>query len=612
AYRYSMNECVNSDTTSDSDFDEQDLLIAEEDDDSIAPDEDVADEDEINDLVKESQMSLTDLLASYGVSAPVPTNPFSESSGSSVTTSVARSGRLRARRQAVRRLLSPEEIGGTASNTGVQSKRNRLSVPSPATYLPHSEAPQSNSSAPSSPRKRNLSHSDDCTRSGELLSVINEKSPPSLEAAAHLPSLEFNSRAPSMPPCEFSTSPNSRPRRRTASLCVTTDKNPVDKSDPTPEPPTPRNPPVVQLSTVCPPELGQQGIISSDASSAASPLLSNHVAGTLKDEGGENKDSDHDDGFPSRFWQRAIGAGESPPSYNSDEDEDYAPSLDSGLDWRGEIRVGDEYQAHVPSSILSNPPTNISDWWDTKRIENDSCRLWQPGKLLEEEVVHFERLFAQTVMFPLPNERTMDDEEALFLLMRCNYDLDEALQRLRFRTVSPTEIPGYMEAWSEADSTAFEKGFALYNKDFRQIRETRLRHKTVGELVHYYYLWKKTVRHDRFARTYRRDKRKSPHPSITDFMDYLVLEQEAVAESYPYNTNSSVRTGAASPCSNHKLTSRNPPGTYSELTQSVAFTQPEVNLRINHVVSEGRPKAVFESSNKSVNIPSKRELQFYS
>ncbi|KAF7233075.1 hypothetical protein EG68_09578, partial [Paragonimus skrjabini miyazakii] len=272
-----------------------------------------------------------------------------------------------------------------------------------------------------------------------------------------------------------------------------------------------------------------------------------------------------------------------------------------------EIRVGDEYQAHVPPSVLSNSSANISDWWDTKRIENDSCRLWQPGKLLEEEVVHFERLFAQTVMFPLPNERTVDDEEALFLLMRCNYDPDEALQRLRFRTVSPTEIPGYMEAWSEADSTAFEKGFALYNKDFRQIRETRLRHKTVGELVHYYYLWKKTVRHDRFARTYRRDKRKSPHPSITDFMDYLVLEQEAVAESYPYNTNNSICTGATSPCSNYKLTSRNALGTHSDLTESVGSTQPEINLRTNHVVIEGRSKAVFESSNKPVNIQSKSE-----
>ncbi|VDP93555.1 unnamed protein product [Echinostoma caproni] len=58
--------------------------------------------------------------------------------------------------------------------------------------------------------------------------------------------------------------------------------------------------------------------------------------------------------------------------------------------------------------------------------------------------------------------------------MRCNYDADEALQRLRFRTVSPGEIPGYMETWSEADATAFEKGFALYNKDFKQIRDTRV------------------------------------------------------------------------------------------------------------------------------------------
>ncbi|KAF7233076.1 hypothetical protein EG68_09579 [Paragonimus skrjabini miyazakii] len=162
--------------------------------------------------------------------------------------------------------------------------------------------------------------------------------------------------------------------------------------------------------------------------------MSNHAAETLKDEGGESKDSDHDDGFPSRFWQRAIGAGESPPSYNFDENEDDAPSLESRLDWKGEIRVGEEYQ---------------------------------PGKLLKE-VVHFERLFALTVMSPLPNERTVDEEEALFLLMCCNYDPDEAHQRLRFRTVSPAEIPGYMEA----DSTAFEKGFAPYNKDLSDSRNS--------------------------------------------------------------------------------------------------------------------------------------------
>ncbi|KAF5395618.1 hypothetical protein PHET_11817 [Paragonimus heterotremus] len=337
-----MNECVNSDITSDSDFDEQDLPVAEEDDDSIAPDEDVADEDEINDLVKESQMSLTDLLASYGVSAPEPTNPFPQSSESSVFTSVARSSRLRARRQAVRRLLSTDEIIGTPSNTGVQSKHGQLSVPSPAAFPSPSEAPHSNNSAPASPRRRNLSRSNDCTKSGELLSVISEKSPPSSEAAVHPSSLEANNPASPLPLGEFHTSPSSRQRRRTTSLCLTTEKNPVGKSDPTSGAPAPRNPPVVQLSTECPSELGQQVIISSDASPATSPtspLLSNHAVETLKEEGGESKDSDHDDGFPSRFWQRAIGAGESPPSYNSDEDEDYAPSLESGLDWRGVRRA---------------------------------------------------------------------------------------------------------------------------------------------------------------------------------------------------------------------------------------------------------------------------------
>ncbi|KAA0187915.1 Mesoderm induction early response protein 1, partial [Fasciolopsis buskii] len=251
----------------------------------------------------------------------------------------------------------------------------------------------------------------------------------------------------------------------------------------------------------------------------------------------ESRDSVRDDSYSSRFWQKAIGEGESPPSYNSDEDEDYAPSVESGHDWRGEIHVGDEYQASVPP--FNSNPTEMTDWWDTRRFEVESSLLWQPSKLSEIDVIHFERLFAQSVMFPLPSDRTIDDEEALFMLMRCNFDSDEALQRLRFRTVSPAEIPGYMETWSEADATAFEKGFALYNKDFKQIRDTRLRHKTVADLVHYYYLWKKSARHDEFARAYRRDKRKSPHPSMTDFMDCLVLEQEAVAEAYMTHLNDS-------------------------------------------------------------------------
>ncbi|VEL39562.1 unnamed protein product [Protopolystoma xenopodis] len=45
--------------------------------------------------------------------------------------------------------------------------------------------------------------------------------------------------------------------------------------------------------------------------------------------------------------------GESPP-YNSDEDEDYDPGVDGGNDWKGEVRVGDEYQAYVPPTTLTD------------------------------------------------------------------------------------------------------------------------------------------------------------------------------------------------------------------------------------------------------------------
>ncbi|CAH8628945.1 unnamed protein product [Dicrocoelium dendriticum] len=158
-----------------------------------------------------------------------------------------------------------------------------------------------------------------------------------------------------------------------------------------------------------------------------------------EDDGEESHDSGHDETYSTRFWKRAIVGGESPASYNSDDDEEYAPSVDSGQDWRGEIRIGEEYQALVPPYASSHSRDESLLSWDTRRIESECSQLWQPGKLSEAEVVRFERLFAQAVAFPRPNDKTVDDEEALFLLMRCDYDPDEALQRLRFRTVLPSE-----------------------------------------------------------------------------------------------------------------------------------------------------------------------------
>ncbi len=44
----------------------------------------------------------------------------------------------------------------------------------------------------------------------------------------------------------------------------------------------------------------------------------------------------------------------------------------------------------------------------------------------------------------------------------------------------------------------------------------------MGELVQFYYLWKKTERHDVFANSFRIEKKKyTLHPGTTDYMERL-------------------------------------------------------------------------------------------
>ena len=58
--------------------------------------------------------------------------------------------------------------------------------------------------------------------------------------------------------------------------------------------------------------------------------------------------------------------------------------------------------------------------------------------------------------------------------------------------VPPAET---MTLWSEEECRAFELGLRLYGKDFHMIQQQKVRTRSVGELVQFYYLWKKTERH---------------------------------------------------------------------------------------------------------------------
>ena len=111
--------------------------------------------------------------------------------------------------------------------------------------------------------------------------------------------------------------------------------------------------------------------------------------------------------------------------------------------------------------------------------------------------------------------------------------------------VPPAET---MTLWSEEECRAFELGLRLYGKDFHMIQQQKVRTRSVGELVQFYYLWKKTERHgnvkiifsawmrlntlksdltDVFATATRLEKKKyTLHPGTTDYMDRFIEEQD--------------------------------------------------------------------------------------
>ncbi|VDM32185.1 unnamed protein product [Hydatigera taeniaeformis] len=219
------------------------------------------------------------------------------------------------------------------------------------------------------------------------------------------------------------------------------------------------------------------------------------------------------------LWCQALAAGDSPPAYNSEEDEDYLPNVEGEGDWRGEMHVGEEYQASVP---LTPPPANSRT---DSHLGLEARMLWKPNHLSEVEVEHYQQNYSRILALAAPTTRVPDDEEVSFYISLSLLEEEIKVKSFFF------SIP-YTEGTLPSPSIQFRSGRGIESPS-NETRPTnrfppfrvQLRHKTVGELVHFYYLWKKTARHDEFVRLYRREKKKPLHPGITDFMDCLMKEQ---------------------------------------------------------------------------------------
>ncbi|XP_045837574.1 mesoderm induction early response protein 1 isoform X6 [Meles meles] len=193
----------------------------------------------------------------------------------------------------------------------------------------------------------------------------------------------------------------------------------------------------------------------------------------------------------------------------SEEDEDYIPSED----WKKEIMVGSMFQAEIPVGICRYKENE-------KVYENDDQLLWDPEYLPEDKVIVFlkdasRRTGDEKGVEAIPEgSHIKDNEQALYELVKCNFDTEEALRRLRFNVKAAREE---LSVWTEEECRNFEQGLKAYGKDFHLIQANKVRTRSVGECVAFYYMWKKSERYDFFAQQTRFGKKKyNLHPGVTN------------------------------------------------------------------------------------------------
>ncbi|XP_069483413.1 mesoderm induction early response protein 3 isoform X2 [Ambystoma mexicanum] len=209
-------------------------------------------------------------------------------------------------------------------------------------------------------------------------------------------------------------------------------------------------------------------------------------------------------------------------SEGEDGEADYGNSSE---DLRKEIMIGVLYQAEIPQYLGNCAHEEILE-------EGKDQLLWCPDVLPESKV----REFLLETSLPVPREKLMqrvsdgihtkDNEQALYELFKCSFNVKEAVRRYCCSGKSERDA---MISWTEEECRNFEHGLLLFGKDFHLIQKNKVLTRTVADCVAFYYMWKKSERYDYFAQQTRFGKKRyNHHPGVTDYMDRLVDEAEAL------------------------------------------------------------------------------------
>uniref|UniRef100_A0A2K5D1N1 MIER family member 2 n=1 Tax=Aotus nancymaae TaxID=37293 RepID=A0A2K5D1N1_AOTNA len=202
--------------------------------------------------------------------------------------------------------------------------------------------------------------------------------------------------------------------------------------------------------------------------------------------------------FPNRSGSRFLADEVKEPgsSASSDTEEDSLPANKC----KKEIMVGPQFQADLSSLHLN------------RHCEKSK---WGPGQGTHSagEWPSWTTVLAVSSWGEPVGTVYMSSPQALYELVKCNFNVEEALRRLRFNV---KVIRDGLCAWSEEERRNFEHGFRVHGKNFHLIQANKVRTRSVGECVEYYYLWKKSERYDYFAQQTRLGRRKYVPSGTTD------------------------------------------------------------------------------------------------
>uniref|UniRef100_A0A1I7Z1X7 SANT domain-containing protein n=1 Tax=Steinernema glaseri TaxID=37863 RepID=A0A1I7Z1X7_9BILA len=200
--------------------------------------------------------------------------------------------------------------------------------------------------------------------------------------------------------------------------------------------------------------------------------------------------------MPPRLYKPQIGKKSSSP-----ESEDEKPFISRFLqmkrqpydneethaDFTSGSRVGPAYQTMTPDYFGPNP---------TEPSTHKGKTMWIP-QATEETIEEVYRTFGQDQLVP-----RYDDEEVLHALYSNGYCVPTRIEEIEEHgLVNPPKrtINNPRRTFSAAEVDEFEEGLMMFGKNFFNIRKRYLPKHTVGELIEFYYTWKKSGRYDRFV-----------------------------------------------------------------------------------------------------------------